>query len=179
MIGPPIKKWLGVRTLKSVGSIDIKNNGREFSAASTWQSIVVVSSYVSNAPLVARTSCHYADLTALSHNPPKCGAEGGIKCHFISLVVKKSLTFLLRIICKTYVLSTRLALTKFEPLSLYKIEHWLLRDIKRDNVARKSSVDKEETSSKRIARVTKDAYVALGRSNLSHAATDEDRTAEI
>lgn len=75
----PIKKWPGVKAVTSSGSSESGCSGRELRQASICAKSVDISSYVRVlSPRTRRKWC-LTDLTAASHNPPKCGAEGGLK----------------------------------------------------------------------------------------------------
>lgn len=71
---------VSIRGSKSLGSEDMGYSG-EFRQASTQASTVHNFSYVRRVSPIMCRRCRLADLTAPSHNPPKCGACGGINRH--------------------------------------------------------------------------------------------------
>ena len=75
----PIKKCLGVNASRQSGSFDKGVSGREFRIASISIMIVSNSSCVRFSVDTIRTKRRFADFTAASHKPPKCGALGGMK----------------------------------------------------------------------------------------------------
>ena len=77
----PMRKWAGVRAVRSLGSIDMGERGLELRTASIWERIVLNSSKVNKTFPITRLKWNLIDFTPASHNPPKWGAEGGLKCH--------------------------------------------------------------------------------------------------
>uniref|UniRef100_A0A8D8FPK3 (northern house mosquito) hypothetical protein n=1 Tax=Culex pipiens TaxID=7175 RepID=A0A8D8FPK3_CULPI len=77
------RKWAGVSADRSLGSSDRRVRGREFIQPSIAVSTVVNSSKDSSEFPSCRTRCFLATLTAASQRPPKLGARGGIRCHWM------------------------------------------------------------------------------------------------
>lgn len=71
----------------SFGSFDIGEMGLELSIASISTTSVSSSSYVRDAFAMLLTRRCFADLTAASQRPPKCGALGGMKLNWMPLAL--------------------------------------------------------------------------------------------
>lgn len=96
VIGRPTRKCPGVSTDKSLGSSVNGQSGRELSTASICVSNVLKSSYVNLLSPIYLSMVRFmwclVDLTPASHNPPKWGALGGMKCHCVPSDINLLLT---------------------------------------------------------------------------------------
>ena len=80
-VGPTVKKWNGVSGIGSSGSTLMCVNGRLFRSPSTCLNVVI---RISSLTVRARSSncrARLHDWMSRSHTPPKCGPDGGGKCH--------------------------------------------------------------------------------------------------
>uniref|UniRef100_A0A8D8FLH0 (northern house mosquito) hypothetical protein n=1 Tax=Culex pipiens TaxID=7175 RepID=A0A8D8FLH0_CULPI len=119
-IDVPIRKWAGVRAARSFGSSLSGRSGREF----MWDSICVSTVHMSSNDNLdgpsCRNRCFLATFTADSHNPPKWGAFGGVRCQVIPSAVQNSWIFSCSASWLSIVYSRAssfLAPSKFLPLS--------------------------------------------------------------
>jgi hypothetical protein len=83
---PPISKWLGVSAFKSLGSLEIGNNGREFKQASILVKSVYISSYVKMVSPMTRFMWYFTDFIPTFQKPPKLGDLGGMNDHEMFVV---------------------------------------------------------------------------------------------
>ncbi len=91
MRGLPTKKWPGVRTSNpSSGKVFKGHNGRLLRIDSTSTRTDQYSSTVKLCEPRSFFSSDFVDLTAASHNPPKCGARPGENFQVMRLDVKYS-----------------------------------------------------------------------------------------
>ncbi|GFV46429.1 DUF5641 domain-containing protein [Trichonephila clavipes] len=78
-----VKKCPGVKGLRSLGSEESGDKGREFRTASICAINVVNSSKFMIADFATLNKMRFMDLMFASHNPPKWGEAGGMKFHSI------------------------------------------------------------------------------------------------
>jgi len=158
----PIRKWPRVKKDTSFGSDAIGVIGREFKQASARVSTVLSSSKCKWAsPTVFCNKC-FIDLTAASHNPPKCGDRGGMKRHWTPTSVKASCTFFLccsELNRSLHYFIFRFAPTKLVALSVKVVTLLPRRSKKRFNALMNAAVLKSPINSIRTAFVEKQTKI--------------------
>ena len=148
--GLPIRKWPGVNVSKSLFELS-SVIGWLLRQASICVITVTVFLNVSLTFLDTRWRCVLNDLTADSHNPPKCGVCGGINFHCMHCVEQNS-----EMVCFVLLSSRKLANsansllapTKFLPWSLHKTTGLPRLETNLRRHAMKASVVRSETSSR-------------------------------
>jgi len=121
-----------------------------------WHIVVDISSNVSLVDPTMRWRWYLTDFTPASHNPPKCGAPGGLNLHSIPSFATEFEILLLKLfelISSTISFISLLAPTKFVPQSLNIFAGRPRLDTNRLRAARNASADKELTISRWMARV--------------------------
>ena len=149
----PRSRLLGVKTSGSLGSPLTNVSGRPLSRFSTRIRAELRDSSVKVWPWRTWMRARLADLTSRSQEPPKCGADGGLNCHFVpfryNFAAKVAWSRLFR-----QSRSSRSAPTKFVPLSMnYELGTPSLLS-KFASAVRNESVDMLCATSKCTARVT-------------------------
>ena len=115
----PMRKCPGVRGSKSLGTELIGDSGREFNIPSICITSVRNSSYERIVLPMIFLRCSLTAFTPASHNPPKCGARGGIIVHCVPrFVANCEIEFLLFARMNLSCISSFRAPIKFVPLSL-------------------------------------------------------------
>jgi len=84
-----MRKWAGVRTSMSSGFSEMRKCGREFNIAEISRTKVRSLWNVSTDFSTTISKWYFVDFTAPSHKPPRCGEQGAMKFHLISIEVRE------------------------------------------------------------------------------------------